>query len=313
MELPPEDSIRWIVRRYAELRDSHGEAIGDPELLEPSGRHFPDEFTRDAESVARLLRRMVAYSPLASDLPIELAFKEPEESQDGGGGCGKSACGTGAAIAAHDGVMETDDGYRVELKVSDVGNPVVLTTALARSVGAMVLSEAGEDVSAREAPLAAELTAVACGFGVLLTSGAAVYTKACGGLRMHQATSMAVNELALALALFVRLHDKDASRARAHLETTQKEAFAEAMRWVLSNEELVTALRDRPSELRDGVFAIEPVRGLLGRLFSKRREDPLPPVAPASSKRAPRSEAEERRLAEARALVEEALAEDGAE
>ncbi len=308
MELPNEDAIRWIVRRYAELRAAHGEVIGDPELIEPSGRHFPDEFKKDPPSIARLLRRMMSYAPLAEDLPIQLAFLEPEEQASGGGGCGTSACGTGAKIQAHDGVVELDEGYRVDVKVTDVGNPMILTTSLARSVGALVLAEAGEDIDAREAGATSEIAATVCGFGVLLVSGAAVYTKACGGLRMHTATNLPLEDLTLALALFLRVHEIKPSAARAHLETTQREAFDEAMRWVDSNEAIVTALRDRPADLTDGLFTLEPVRGLIGRLFSRKKADATPAdLAPVSSRKSERTEAETRRIAEARALVEEAL------
>ena len=314
MELPNEDAIRWIVRRYAELRAAHGDVIGAPELIEPSGRHFPDEFKKDAPSVARLLRRMMSYAPLAEDLEIQLAFLEPEE-QASGGGCGTAACGTGAqsgVAAAHDGVAEMDEGYRVDVKVSDVANPMILTTSLARSVGALVLAEAGEDIDARSSGSRAtsEIAATVCGFGVLLVSGAAVYTKACGGLRMHTATSLPLEDLSVALALFVRVHEHKPSAARAHLETTQREAFDEAMRWVDSNEAIVTALRDRPEDLTDGLFTIEPVRGLIGRLFARKRSDDVPADlarSPVASRKPERTEAEARRIAEARALVEEAL------
>ena len=57
MDLPREDALRWLVKQYAHLRHSHGDAIGDPDLLEPSGRHFPDPFSKDGPSVARLFTR----------------------------------------------------------------------------------------------------------------------------------------------------------------------------------------------------------------------------------------------------------------
>jgi hypothetical protein len=305
MELPSEESLRYIVRRYAEARTAHGDVIGKPELVQPDGRFFPDEFKLDPPSIARLLRRMMSYAPLSAELPIELAFLEPEEDA-AGGGCGKSSCGTGGKIGAHDGVVDKGDGYRVDVKVTDVANPVVLTTSLARSVGALVIAEGGE-LAPRDGDATEEIVAVACGFGVLLLSGSAVYTKACGGLRMHRATHLAVEELAVALALFVRVNGLEPSAARAHLETTQREAFAEAMRWVDSNDAIVTALRDHPSELASGVFAIAPARGFLGRLFTRKRDD-VPQAAPAP--RRERTEAESRRLAEARALVEDALGGD---
>jgi hypothetical protein len=302
-----EDSIRFLVARFARLRASFGEALGEPELIEPSGRHFPDEFRLDAPSVARLFRRMMSYAPLSEDLGVELAFVQ-DEGEHAGGGCGSGACGTGAKIKARDGVVELEDGYRVELKIGEVGNPVLLTTTLARSIGALVLAEADEEVDAREASAMSEISAAVCGFGVLLLCGSAVYGKGCGGLRLHQATTLSVHELALVNALFLRVHGIKPGAARAHLEITQREALDEAMRIVDSNESLVRALRDAPEELVDGLFEIEPERGLIARLFSKKPADELAPVS-KTPKRV-RTPEEERRLAEARALVEEALGEE---
>ena len=315
-DLPPESALRWIVSRYARLRAAHGATIGDPELLEPTGRHFPDPYSGDAPSVGRLFRRMLSYAPLAEDIPIALTFVDPAQSESaeatsrgGGGGCGSDACGGGAKVGAHEGVIELDDagegGYRVEVRVSDAAHPILLTTSLARSVGALVLFESGEreGVSARQFGLYSEIAGVVCGFGTLLLGGAAVYTKACGGLRVHQATQGGIEDLAVALALFIRVQNLKPAAARAHLETTQREAFDQAMRWVDSNEALIATLRDRPEGLENGVFAIEPIRGLLGRLFAKKPA----PLEPATfiPKRTVRTEAEQRRLDEARALVEE--------
>ena len=93
MELPHEDDLRWIVSTYAHLRAEHGEAIGTPELVEPTGEYFPDAFAPSPQGVAALIRRMLAYAPVADDIAIELAFAEAGES--GGGGCGTAGCGTG--------------------------------------------------------------------------------------------------------------------------------------------------------------------------------------------------------------------------
>jgi hypothetical protein len=108
------------------------------------------------------------------------------------------------------------------------------------------------------------------------------------------------------LALFMAVHDCKPSAARGHLEATQREAFDEAWVWVQSNDKLVGDLRDRPELLEDGVFPLEPVRGLLGRLFAKRNGAVEPPPTPSGARRQ-RTPEEERRLAEARALVDEAL------
>ena len=100
----------------------------------------------------------------------------------------------------------------------DVSDPVVLASSLARSVGGIVLGEAGEEPAGVEHGALSEVAAAMCGFGVLLTSGACVYTKSCGGLRAHRATHLDVASHATALALFLRLHDVKPGAARRHLE-----------------------------------------------------------------------------------------------
>ncbi|HEY6459106.1 MAG TPA: hypothetical protein VIY73_03115 [Polyangiaceae bacterium] len=302
MELPSEDALRWIVRTYARLRAAHGGALGTPRLVQPTGEFFPDEFQLDAPSVERLLRRMLTYSPVADDLGIELGFVEGVHDQ--GGGCGSSACGSGGAGrgGARPMVHELDDGYRVLVSTTDVANPDVLTTALARAVGALVLHEGGNDVGEGED----EIAAIACGYGVLLAGGAAVWAKSCGGLRMAQATALPVDEICVGLALFAGVHGVRASDARAHLGATQREAFDAAAAWVESNPLLVEALRDHPETLAHGTFGIEPVRGLVGRWLHKRKMD-RELRAPLAAPPAPVSEDRRRRLEEARALVDEVL------
>jgi hypothetical protein len=304
MSLPSEDALRWIVRTYARLRAACADAIGTPALLQPTGEFFPDEFQLDAPSVERLLRRMIGYSPVADDLGIELAFFAPEEGTGHAGGCGSLACGSGGGggRTAVPLVQELEDGYRVLVAVNDVSNPDVLTTSLARSVGALVLLESGEAVEPGED----EIAAVACGFGVLLANGAAVWAKSCGGLRMAQATVMPVEELSAALALFVAVHGIKPGLARAQLGATQRDAFDEAQAWVESNPLLVETLRDRPALLESGVIDLEPVRGMLGRWLHKRKVD-KEMAAPATPAASSISDDKRRRLEEARALVDEVL------
>lgn len=309
MDLPSEDSLRWIVTRYAGLRAAHGEAFDDPELLEPTGRHFPDEFKGDAASVRALFERMLSYAPVSEDLGFDVSVAPATGT--GGGGCGTGACGTGGAKASGLGrVMELGDRYVVELGAGDVTHPVLLAASLARSVGGIVLSEAGEEIDTADLAAMSEIASAMSGFGVLLMAGSALYAKGCGGLKMHRATQLSVEELAIALALFVKVHAKKPSAARAQLDTTQREAFDEAMRWADSNEVLIAKLRHAPAELADGIFTIEPIRGLFGRFLAKRRADEeLPPdLAAPISKRVERTEEERRRIAETKALVDEALA-----
>lgn len=305
MDLPREDDLRWIVATYARLRAAHGDDIGAPDLVEPTGEFFPDAFTPSPEGVGAMVRRMLGYAPVADDLPLELAFSEAE----GGGGCGSGGCATpgGAEAQQAEALRRGDDaGYRLVVPVRDVADPIVLGAALARCVGGVVLGEAGEDVNDAERLATAEIAATLCGFGLLLLCGSCVYTKSCGGLRAHQATALDVPSSAVALALFLRVHDVKPSAARRHLETTQREAFDEALAWVDSNGAIVARLRSHPEALADAVFPIAPVKGLLGRLFATKPAEMPEPIVAAPPRRS-RSEAEERRLAEDRALVEEAL------
>ena len=301
MDLPSEDSLRWIVQTYARLRAAHGEVIGQPTLVQPTGEFFPDEFQRDAASVGRLLRRTMSYTPLAEDLGVEIAFLEPEG--DRAGGCGSSACAPAGGTAVQRGVEEHDDHYRVFVAVADVGAPEVLTASLARTVGALVLAEAGAE-HGEIAGSEAELAAVACGLGVLIASGAAVWAKGCGGLRVAQATVLSVEEATVALALFTAIHGVKPSAAGAKLGATQREAFDHAFAWTESNPALVTALRDQPELLEAGLFQLEPVRGLLGRWLHKRQLDN---EGPPGARAEPVSDDRRRRLAEARALVDEVM------
>lgn len=306
MELPSDDTLRHLVSRYAAFVAAHGAAIGSPDLVQPTGTFFPDEFRGDPESVGAFLKRLLSYAPLATDLPVALRFVMPEQEDEAGGGCSSGSCSSGGKGApVRDTVSEIEDGYLVDVYVGDVATATLLGTTLARSVGDLVLREAGETPEDRGVD--AEIAAVASGLGVLLANGSYVYAKGCGGVRVHQATSLSVSEHAVLLALFVRTHDVKPSAARAHLDTTPAEAFDDALAWVDSNPEIPLALKTHPATLAAGMFSVKPVKGFLGRLFGRRSataEVPAIASTPAAKRRTPE---EERRLAESRRLVEEAL------
>lgn len=308
-------SLRSIVAHLAHLRAEYGEVIGESDLVEPNSEYFPDEFAL-AEGVAMrsvqtLLERMMTYAPLSTDLDVKLRVIEPEGEVKSG--CSSGACGPGGASGPGAKTtlrpaVESDDGYVAVLAAADAGDTTVLTTSLARSVGRIVLFEAGEDVDDQDEGPLSELTAVACGLGTLLLSGASVYKKGCGGMRQHQATFLSVEELALAVALFVRVTDAKASRVKKHLAVTQREAFDAALSWVDDQPALVEALRDHPETLEDGVFVLEEKKGLFGKILGKKRdEDDLDLVPLSKPKPSALSEEERRRIAETKALVEEAL------
>jgi hypothetical protein len=233
---------------------------------------------------------MLGYAPLSDELHVELALLMPEEGQ-GGGGCGSAACGPGVARGpAGMNVQELDDGYRVMVSASDLGNADVLATSLARSIGSLVLLEAGEPLEAD----ASEIAAVACGFGVLLANGASVWAKSCGGLRMAQATMLPVEQIAVALALFVAIDGRGSAGARRHLGATQREAFELAWDWVESNPLTIESLRDEPRRLESGVLDLEPVRGVLGQWLHKRKLEKAMRVQPKATE--PMTEERRRRL-----------------
>ena len=265
-----DDVIRRLVTLYGDFIAENGEAIGKPDLVLPNGDFFPDEFAPDADSVVSLLRRMLSYAPLSPDLDIRLRFLE--QGEEGGSSCGPCGCGPssdGAKGGAKAGnVTETDHGYVIDLNVADVGHATVLTTALARSIGEIVVHEAGEEIAARAIAVRAEVAAVASGFGVLLANGAYIYGKSCGGARVVQATRLSVEEIAHLLALFARQHEVKPSHARAELDPTAREAFDLALAWADSNGDIATALRDHPASLAAGYFKIQPTRFGLGRIFA---------------------------------------------
>jgi hypothetical protein len=310
MELS-DDALRSIVAHLAHVRAAYGEVLADTALVEPNGEYFPDEFRLEPAAIERLMRRMMTYAPLSTELEVEVAYIEPE-GEGGGGGCGSGACGPGDAPkqAARGGAVETEDGYAVLLASSDVGEPKLLTASLARSMGRLVLFEADEEVDPRVEGALSELTAVASGLGVLLLNGACVYKKGCSGMRRHQGTFLGVEELALACALFVRVAGHKPGAVRRHLEVTQREAFDLALDWVDGQPKLVRTLTDEPALLADGVFALEEKKGLLARLLARKRDADGPPVELSVARPArERSPEELRRIQETKALVEEALQE----
>jgi hypothetical protein len=293
MGLPSEEVLRGLVARYASLLAAHGEAFEGAELVTPTSEHFPDHFARDAASVARLLARTVSYTPLGEDVPLELAFVE-DAADDGHCTSGCSKPNPGGRI---DGVQRVGQGYRIAVPVTELSNPTRLVCALARGVSAAVLAEAESDLPSNVAMMS-EIVATASGFGVVLLEASHVYTKSCGGPSIHQGTYLGPSELGVLLATFCALHELPARAARKHLGATQCEAFDEAWAFVQKNDDVIEKLRSAPELLEGGAFTFETKRGLLSRWFT--------PSAPTRQART-RDPEEERRLAEARALVDEEL------
>src|SRR5581483_5623917 len=177
------------------------------------------------------------------------------EGEAEGKSCSSGGCGGGGGWARVDGVVDEGDGYRVLVHVADTGSPVRLVGSLVRSVGSLLLLEAGEepeDIGARS-----EIWAGAAGLGVLALSASHVYSKSCGGVNVHQGTALGPDALATMLALFCAVRGIKPGKASAHLSPTPKEAFEEAWRTIDSNRALVKKLRASPELLADGVFELE--------------------------------------------------------
>jgi hypothetical protein len=303
-----------LLAQYAEFRSRHRDVLDASDLVEPTGKFFPDAFEASPEGILTLFRRALTYAPVSESVDVQFTFLQAESEGGGGGGCSSGGCGTGGGAITPElsGVVSEMDGagYMVPLAVAAVGDPQLLTAHLARAVGGIVLLESGEEPSPAEFAARSELVAVSCGFGVILMNGAAVFRKGCGGLKAHHGTVLGLSELAFATALFCKLHQIKPGTARKHMPVTQAEAFDEAWAWVDSNDVVVQQLREAPELVLGGHVALEPTKGFFSRFLSKflGSKDTVPAFAP-SPKVAPRELTEEqrKRRAEARALVEEAL------
>lgn len=303
-----EESFRWLVSNVARLYAAHGEAIGTPLLIEPTGAFFPDSLESSAAGLHALLRRIMSYTPLSDSLNVRVALVDTEG--EAGGGCGGGACGTsGESAQIRGGIVEEAEGYVVLLHPGDVGDPILLTASLARNAGTLTHLEGDLPLRPDEAGAISEITASALGFGVLLTSASCVYKKGCGGMRMHRGTALSLEEHALLLVTIARVHGHKLASATKHLEVTQKEAIDRAIAFVDSNAEVIKQLQGSPEMLVDGIFAVNPPRSWLGRLFSKRPDAHTSPFGetPVAQRHVSRSAEEQAKIDEMRRLVDEAL------
>jgi hypothetical protein len=327
MELPPETQLRWILRRTATLLHLGAEPVRG--LIQPTAEFFPDRFDGSPQTVAALLSRIKEHAGLA-DLPAVLNVVAPEGDAASGGGCASGACGVPGDLGAKlERVSRRPDGaYVVGVAAAEAKSPVVLTTALVRAVSAMFLSEADgyrELLPADREP-ATDLAAVLLGFGVLIANGSYLYMKGCGGVKIHSATKLPVEEATLALAVFCKLHAIPERTAARHLDVTPRELFGEAVAWASSNASVVRMLRASPRAVEADDLHLSPARSWLARALgfgSKKHaaaspDDELAELersmarsAPAAQKQKGSStaldEAKARRLTELRALVEESL------
>jgi hypothetical protein len=293
MDLPAEPRLRWILSRTAAILELGVKPASG--LVLPIEDFFPDRFDGTPRSVAALMTRIQGHAG-RSDLKIVLALLTPEgEAQ--AVSCASGACGSSGAIDTRlDRVARRDDGsYGVALGTGEARNPVVLTTTLVRAVASIFLIETHAFAAAPEAerePLT-DLAAVLLGFGVLVANGSYIYMKGCGGVRVHSATALPVDEAALALGIFCRLHGLSARTARKHLDATPAAYFDKACAWAQSNAATMKTLGTKPAAVRAGEYALEPARSWLARALGLGRKgrERNPGDEPAEVERHPRRSA----------------------
>lgn len=323
MDLPDEPQIRWILRTTAVLLEHGAEPVRG--LVQPTAEFFPDPYDGSPKAVAALMLRVQEHAGL-QDLEVDLAVVTPE-GQARTVSCSSGACGGMPLPTKLDRVVQRDDGgYQVALSAGELRNPTVLTTTLVRAVSFMFLSEAGafDEILPPDREPAVDLAAVLLGFGVLVANGSYLYAKGCGGVKVHSATKMPVDELALALAIYCRLHGVPDRVAARHLDVTPRAHFDESTVWASSNAALVRMLRTAPERIAADDFVISPSRSWLARTLGlgKRRtsrtpEDELRELerelsrgdegAAGAARPRPRDESKAKKLAEIRALVDESL------
>lgn len=323
MDLPAETQIRWILRTSATLLEYGAEPVRG--LVQPTAEFFPDRFDGTPKAVEAVLGRVQEHAGLA-DVPVELAVVAPN-GEVKTSGCSSGACGAGASLGGAKGAkLERvarleGGGYRIAVSAGEVMHPVVLTTAFVRAVSFMFLSEA--DALAALAPTdrepAVDVAAALLGFGVLVTNGSYIYAKGCGGVQVHSATKMPVDELTVALAIFCRLHQVPDRLAERHLEVTPRAHFEEAAVWSHSNAQVLKLLREDRERIAADDYQLGESRSWLARALGigkKRARGPEDDLAaleralPAAKKGAEGRQVDPdkaAKLAELRALVDESL------
>lgn len=308
MTLELDTPLKNAIMRFADLLHRHGEAIGAPAIVLPTAAFFPDPIEQTPESVMRLIGHMRSFAPIHDSIPFAVRFVETEGGASAGGSCSSGACSTqpGSDPSVMR-VREHADGYQIDIDVTDVPNPVRLTTAIARALGSVILFEADEIDTADAPAVDAEVAAQLAGFGALTLAGSHIYKKSCGGVSVHQGTALRPSDHAVLLALATRLYDATPRSIRRVLDPTQDELFTASLDFVDCHAELLNGLRTAPASIAAGFFSLEARRGLFARIFGREKTD-VPQKASAPPKR-PRDPEKERRRREAQALVDAALSE----
>lgn len=173
--LPREERIHWILDKSARLLQGGAEPVSG--IILPTAERFPDKFDKSPGSVRTLLKRVARHAGL-NHVGIEGNLVVPDEG-GGGGGCASGACGIPSTPQKIQRVEKIKKGYRVNIIANELGNPVILLTAMVRAVSHVFLQEAdlAHHFSRKDYEPGIDLTGVLLGFGTLLCNGAYVYRK----------------------------------------------------------------------------------------------------------------------------------------
>jgi len=295
MLLPPLAVTESLIQRMASLYQRLGNEIGERPLVLPDGVFFPDPFTGDEQSVARLLRRMQGHAGL-QDIPLELRIISPQCSNCQGDcshgegacsckhgstgaqkGCGTGTCGTcGPTLdesPAEPRIVDLGDAWRIQVPAAELDNGIVLTANLAKALGLIFLLDTrkpGQPLDGSDLDIASETAAVALGFGGLLLAGSYVYSKSCGGPRVAQVTKLSCGEVAILTALFAERRKYKLRGLKKLLGATQVAALDEATDLLRGNPAILDALRSRPLDLSAGGFKVVPGGSFWSRWFTQK-------------------------------------------
>jgi hypothetical protein len=269
-------AIRALACRYAAIVDELDLEVGEPLLVLPTAEFFPDRFTGDEASVARLAARIQGYAGL-EDVRVDTRLSgTPAAKSDGGscgtGGCGSNACATGPETeAAPTRLARVEGGYVLNVPGAELGHSIVLTARLATAFGAIALSEKRDDGDLGEVG-DAELAATALGFGVLLLEASYIYSKSCGGPNVQCATSVGLDELSILFALTAAREGHSVRDALAELGTTQRALVKSAWAVVDESPGLVEMLKKSPLRAARGDFRLRDGTSIFSRLFKRPRK-----------------------------------------
>jgi hypothetical protein len=274
MSLPPPNVTRTVVQRFARCQLRYQHELASRPLVLPTAEFFPDAYESDELSAKLLVARLQELAGL-SDVPISASLVSGSASQ------APAACSSGSCAVPQSGpqqisrLVDRAEGWVMQVPREELDHPIALTTNLVRSMAYIFLVETQLDGEVIEPPvdITADIVAVALGFGPLLLQGSYLYAKSCGGPRVASLTKLTVHEVAVATALFARVHSANVKKTYPLLEITQREALKAAVDLIASNPSIDKSFKN-PKTLEAtslGRFELNERKSFLSRLWSGKK------------------------------------------